>query len=1150
MIWNNSVLRTPENILGMKSKLLSVFILLSLFSFGSLPHKNISVLATGKWYKIAIREKGIHRITYEDFVNMGFDLSRNNDSTIRVFGNGGGMLPESNLQPRVDDLREISIQVVDGGDGRLDPGDYVLFYGESPDNWTYDYTTHLFTHFKNLYSDYTYYFVTSDNGKGKRIGTQASLDSIPNYYSYRLDDHVFHELDQRNLVQSGRVWYGEVFDNSKTSYDFPFLLPDVDSISPVRIVTYVAARSIVNSKFILSVNGIKKDSMTVDYYDPNDNQDFARFKQKVSQVFHVSSPVTLNLTYKLPYSTATGWLNFIEINCRRSLVWHGPQMGFRDGNSIGSKNKTLFTLSGATPDVKIWNISDQSNIKKIEGHLSHDTIRFIAATDSLKEFFAFDGSAYDSVHLVEAVKNQNLHAIVHSTPLIIVTNPLFVEDANRLADFHRQKNNMPATVVTTTEIYNEFSSGKPDLTAIRDFMKMLYDRGYPDNPPEYLLLFGDGSYDPKDRIPGNNNLIPTYQSVESLNTTRSYVTEDYYGIMADSAGANANGIIDIGIGRLPVSTVEQAKNIVDKIIHYSSVSDSVMSDWRNVMTFIADDEEDNLFLQETEKLTTIVKQKYPVFNVNKIYLDAYPLVITPAGERFPDVNKAINKAVADGSLIINYVGHGGDDGLANEKVVTIGDIQGWNNADKLPVFLTATCEFSQFDNPERYSAGETVLNQSPGGAIALYTSTRTSIAITNSQLDTCFFNNLIPPDGGPPLTMGDLIRITKNRNGNNAFIRNFVLLGDPAQNIAFPKNRIVTTEVNQHPVTGIPDTTRGLSLVNIKGQMQDVVGNKSVNFTGTLSAKIFDKPGTYRTLGNKSAQNGNSPQAFQLQNSLLAEQKVSVINGDFAFSFVIPKDIALKFGNGKISYYAKDTVTDANGYFDDIIIGGTDPGIIPGNSGPAIRLFMNDTNFISGGLTSADPLLIAFLEDPDGINATGIGIGHEILAVLDDNTPHPVVLNDLYLPEIDSYRKGTVKYPMSNLATGLHKLNLTAWDLYNNPSRSEISFFVFDQPVLTVGQVINYPNPVSDHTTFYFTPKQNTGTIDIRIQIFSLHGVLVKTIELNGISESGNVPIGISWDGRDASGNRLVNGLYIYRLIARGGNGTYTETSQKLMMLN
>ena len=482
-------------------------------------------------------------------------------------------------------------------------------------------------------------------------------------------------------------------------------------------------------------------------------------------------------------------------------------------------------------------------------------------------------------------------------------------------------------------------------------------------------------------------------------------------------------------------------------------------------------------------------------------------------------------------------------------MVTISDIQSWQNAGKLPVFLTATCEFSQFDNPERYSAGEMVLNQFPGGAIALFTSTRTSIATTNSALDTSFFHNLIPPAGEPLPTLGDLIKISKNRTNNNGFLRNFVLLGDPALTITFPKYRVLTTEINHHAADVAPDTILGLSVVSVKGEVADFNGNKQDNFTGKLTVKIFDKPVNYKTLGNKPGNGGSYPQTFQFQNSLLGEEKVSVSKGEFGFSFVVPKDIALQFGKGKISYYASDNLTDANGYFDNFIIGGKDPGINPVNLGPYIRLFMDDTLFVSGDITSENPVLLAFLRDTNGINATYLGIGHEILAVLDNNTSHPIVLNDYYEPDPDSYQSGTVTYPMSDLSTGLHHLKLTAWDYYDNPSSAEIAFFVFDRPELSIGQVINFPNPVIDHTTFRFIPLQNAGAMDIQIQIFCYTGQVRKIIE-SSVPESVNTPVDILWDGRDDNGNKLVSGLYLYKVIVRGENGAFTQTTQKMIILN
>jgi hypothetical protein len=1132
----------------MKYWLSSFYLLLSILSFAGMPHRSSSVLSSGKWYKIAVKETGIHKVSYDDFTAMGFDLTQVSSAEIRIYGNGGGMLPEANSASRIDDLREISVVVNDGGDGRIDPGDYVVFYGEGPDKWTFDYTTRLYTHAKNLYSDYSYYFICTGTGEGKHVEDEASLDSIPNITCYRFDDYAFHELDQVNLIESGRNWYGEKFDNVKNSYDFTFDFPNIDTITPVRLVTSVAARSSAVSKFLISTDTKSVDSVSVDYTDLQYSQNYAQLKQRTTLITRAQSPLHLNVTYRLPVPNALGWLNFLELYAYRELRWTGRQMGFRNAITIGASNKSKFILSGVTPAVTVWDVTDPGNISRINGRLSHDTLTFIVATDSLREFFAFDGTTYDSIHLVEKVPNQDLHALDPST-LVIITHPLFLDEAQRLAAFHREHNIITVNVVTTTQVYNEFGSGRPDITAIRDFMKLLYDNGYPNNSPKYLLLFGDGTYDPKDRVTGNNNMIPTYQSSESMNMVSSYVTEDYYGIMGDNAGQGSNGAIDIGIGRFPVTTTDQAKAMVDKIFHYSEVSDTILSDWRNTMTFVADDENSNLHMQQSEQLTKIVADKYPLFNVNKIYLDAYPLIITPAGERFPDVNVAIDKAVASGSLIINYTGHGGEDGWSGEKVLTVGDISSWNNADMLPVFITATCEFSRFDNPARFSAGEMVIDKAGSGAIALYSTTRQAMATSNLKLDTSFFRNLIPPDGQPYPTMGDLIRISKNNNGNNGNIRNFVLLGDPAQGIAFPKYHVVTTEINNHPVSDGADTVKGLSVLNVKGQIRDNHGDKIDNFNGTLFTKVFDKAAKYMTLGNKPGANGSYPAPFQLQNTLLAYEKSSVRNGSFDFSCVIPKDVNLKYGNGKISYYARDSVTDGSGYFSNVIIGGCDENIDPQNAGPAVRLYMDSTNFVSGGRTSASPVLLAFIKDTNGINYLGLGIGHELLAVLDGNSAYPAILNDYFNPDLDQYGSGSVRYPFYGLTSGYHTLSLRAWDFYDNSSETTISFFVMDQPVLSMQQVFNFPNPVKDQTTFQFNPMQNAGMLDIRIQISSCMGTVVKTIETK-VSESGSGPVFIHWDARGDNGSALCNGLYLYSVHIKGENGTSTQAVQKLMIIN
>ncbi len=681
-------------------------------------------------------------------------------------------------------------------------------------------------------------------------------------------------------------------------------------------------------------------------------------------------------------------------------------------------------------------------------------------------------------------------------------------------------------------------------------MKLLYDKAPVQDRPKYLLLFGDGSYDPKNRVPGNNNFIPTFQSIESLVGTASYVTDDYFGIMADNSGQESNGVIDIGIGRFPVSNVGEAQIMVDKIVDYSTGNYPVRSEWRNTITFVADDENINLHLSQAEEMTTIVAAKYPQFNVNKIYFDAYKMLEIPGGTRFPDANTALNKAVDKGSLIINYTGHGGETGWSYEQVLTTADIEKWSNAHRLPVFITATCEFSRFDNPERFTAGEMVILHPNGGAIALYSTTRLAYAGQNIKLDTSFFHHLMDRDeNGEYIKMGDLIKISKNNNANSQLLRNFVLLGDPAQNIAFAKNNVKTTLINGQPLLH-PVAVQGLSTVTVNGIIEDGSGQKLTDFDGIVNCTVFDKPVTYTTLGNRPYPE-TFPQNFKIQNSVLFNGNVSVKSGDFQFSFVVPKGISLQNGKGKMSYYAYSEETEATGYSDQIIIGGKDESIDPGNQGPDIAMYLDNRNFVTGGKTGSAPILLADLYDTNGINSFGLGIGHEIEAVLDNDRAHSMLLNDYFVPAFNSYTRGSLAFPLTGLATGQHSLTLKAWDMFDNSAERSITFYVADNPAFTVKNVVNAPNPMFDHTSFLFQPQQSYGgELEVQVWVYNLNGILVRTLTSTYFEPVAMAYLPqLTWDGTDTNGKKLSSGIYPYKIIFKGSNGAYSETSQKLVII-
>ncbi len=1124
----------------MIKKYLILFSILPILASGA-GIRSHSVLSSGSWYKIGVTHTGIQKVTYENLVSLGIDPSGIVPANLRVYGNGGGMLPEKVGVERIDDLRENPILVVDGNDGSFDPGDYILFYGVESDQVKFNATTRLFYHEKNIYSDTACYFINTDLGPGKRIGTIAS-DTLPvNSYSNRFADFAYYDNDLTNLIRSGKTWVGEEFNDTATSHAFQFVFPNIDQSSGARFTLSTVARSELVTYYHLYVNDSLVDDIQMDFTDL-DSYIYARPKVKSSLCFYPTDTLRVRLEYPLLSTASHGWLNYIEVNLQRFLVWEGPQMSFRDVNSIGPSKNTEFKIQDPAPGLTVWDITSLDSIRMVEPLQQDSIFKFRLPTPDLREFIAFDGSFFYPVNPIGPVGNQDLHG-TDPARLVIITHPLFLEQAERLAAFHREHDGLTTLVVTPAKIYNEFSSGQQDVTALRDFIKMNYDKN--SGQPGYVLFFGDGSYDYKNRIHGNNNMIPAFQSEESFKTSATFVTDDFYCALENGEGADAAGDLEIGAGRFPVSTAEEAREMTDKIIHYYDVTDTTFGPWKNNVTFVCDDGDNNLHFDQAEKLTKIVREKYPEFNVNKVYSDAYQIVEIPGGNRYPEANAAINKAVNDGNLVINYTGHGGETNWSEEQILTFQDINSWTNTGKLPVFVTATCEFSRFDNPERYTAGETIITKPTTGAIALYTTTRLSMAPSNFRLDSSFVLHLRETGAdGKYLKIGDAVRLSKNYNLNNAYIKNWVLLGDPAMTIPFPVYRVETTEVNGEPYAAT-DTILGRQTVEIKGHVVDESGTVLDGFNGMVFVKVFDKPVTYSTRGNQAE---SYPAEFQCQNSLLFEGETAVSKGLFSFSFVVPADINLQYGDGKISYYAKTETTDATGYTNDLVIGGFDPTINLENEGPRISLYLDDRSFKDRDKTGLNTLLIADLSDTDGINSTGLGFGHEITMVLDDDESEVTVLNDYFEQDPGRYQSGTVTYPMTGLTMGMHTLTLRAWDLFNNSSEKTIHFFAYSDSSLTATNVMNFPNPFSEGTTFSITPKTGSGTIGVTIEICSLIGQPVTTLNF-AYESAADGPVTYYWNGTNGNGEKLRSGLYPYRVTLTGQNGMETRTSGKLVII-
>lgn len=1115
-----------------------------------------SLLANGKWYKISVSESGIYKLSYNDFQNMGISVS--NPKNIRIYGYGGGQLPEIAGELNLDDMVENAIFVEGEEDGVFDASDYVLFYGQGQTLWNYNSEKEIFHHQTNVYTDRTYYFINTDIGVGKRIENSINQSTQENIVINDFLDHAYVESDLVNHAKSGRIWYGDLFNSTLNSRNYSFSFPNIKTSKSVSVRIDVSASAGKNTQFSYTIEGqnfLSSSMGTKSTYVP------ATSASNEYSLTASGESIDVNLTYNYPNYQA--WLDFIDVNAYRSLTMTGDMMHFRNPQSL-SNGTIKYEISVTNGNYTIWDVSNPLIPRNQEKNFSNNQISFKIEGQNLNEFIIFNGNQYYSAAFEGEVENQNLHGLGFHD-MIIVSHPDFLEQAQRLAEHHIVNDGLRVYTTIPQKIYNEFSSGSQDIAAIRNFVKMLYDRA--DNPedlPKYLLLFGDGSYDNKNRISGNTNYIPTYQSINSLNyygTTFyfSFVTDDFYAMMDDGEASLDQkkmliGAIDVGVGRLPVQTVQQAKEVVDKILNYAFTGNLVdpatnyenlvsnYSGWRNNITFVADDE--GSYLSYSEELANEIDTLYPIYNIDKIYLDAYKQISTPGGERYPEAKAAINQRMNRGTLILNYIGHGGELGLAHERILEISDIQSWNNPYNPALFYTQTCELSRFDDPERTSAGEMIAIKANGGAIAMVTTTRPTYAHSTFRMAKVFFDNAFTFSKKEYLRIGDLYRLAKSSAANDANLIGVVLLGDPALTLAYPKYNVITTHINGIPIEAAIDTLTALSQVEVKGYIQDNNSNVASGFDGTIYPLVYDKKNNLATLGN----DGSYIQTFKLQNSIIYKGKASVQDGEFSFTFNVPKDINYKYDFGKISYYAENGIIDANGYTNDLIIGGTNNEALEDSEGPKLRLFMNDTNFVDGGITNQNPVLLGLLDDFTGINSMGTGIGHDIKAVLDNNSQNPIVLNDFYEADLDSYQSGKVLYGLNNLTEGSHTLQLTVWDIYNNVSEAELNFVVRHNSNLIMDEVITYPNPFSEQLHFNIKHNQTGQDIKIELYIYNVMGRMVR--QYSGlITPYGFNTTPIIWDGKSSSGAEMEDGIYIYTISFHSNDGDVATYSDKIIKI-
>jgi len=1116
-----------------------------------------SVLRTGEWYRFFVEKSGVYRINRSFLQSLGMNVNVD-PRRIQLFGHGGKMLPLSNAVNFPTDPQEMTIRIIGEEDGSFDNSDYILVYLEGHDQWSQENFTHL-----NYYSDKAYYYITLGSSLGKRIQNYQEPTATATVTTNTFDDYHFHERDLVNIGRLGRRWFGEQF-GIQNNYSFTFNIPNIDNSEPIQAQVRMASAATSSTSLVIRANGTEVANATLVETGT------------VSPPYYVDTPINFtinaqsNIDLQLAFTNngvpnARVFLDFITLRAKRFLAGGNQQYHIQSQQLDFGNGVVQMNFQNTQNLIDIWDISDIYNVSAIAIN-GNSSFSFKAIQGQGKRFVAVHQSDFLTPQRESnaRVVNQNLKGTIFQNngqfqdiDYLIITPRNLRSEAQRLANFHQNTNQMVVRIVDLESIYQEFSSGRQDISAIRNFVRYVYwNASVPSNRVKFLNLFGDASFDFKNRVPAsiNTNIVPIYHAING-NTTgiSSFMSDDFYGYMDANEGNLdqffPNGI-DIAVGRMLVSNTMQAKEMVNKVIDYHD--EKSYGRWRNNLVVISDDTDkpsDASLQSRMNQAADVIVAEKPFFNMAKIFLDAYQQETSAGGQRYPKAREDFKNAFENGTLVINYLGHGGEEGLAAERVYEKSDGQNFSNKFRYPLFITLTCEFSRFDNPYRPTAGEYTYWNPNGGAIAMITTTREIGQITAENANFVLNEYLFGYGASNEVaSMAEALRRTKNSFGNSS-LRVISFIGCPATKLAIPKPKIIITKVNDVPLAQSNTVLNALSSVKLSGEVRDESGNQLLtNYNGQLAVQVFDKNRTAITLNNDFL----SPQInFNILGETIFRGNATVTNGVFEFSFVVPRDIRVNVGNGRVSLYAKTSnpsLQNQTGYELGIQVGGVNANAPVDNIAPTAILYMNDETFINGGITNNNPIFLANMEDDSGMNTVG-GIGHDMVAILDGDESNPIIMNNFYEADVDDFTKGSVRFPFRNLEKGLHHIKFTAWDTHNNPVTSELNFVVTGEDQITLSNVLNYPNPFVSYTQFWFSHDRPFEPLDVQVQIFTVTGKVVKTINQTVITE-GFLSREITWDGRDDFGDKIGKGVYIYRLKVKSTlTNKISEKVEKLVIL-
>ena len=1107
-----------------------------------------SLLSQGKWVKIRVKDAGVYAITKSQLASMGFK----NPSQVCLYGYNLPVLPEAGIEQLRDDLTEIPLYRRDDSS--------LLFYSFGTTRWTRkSRNSSEFSHFNNPYSKYVYYFLT-ERTEGQpaefaKVSDDEDVEAITDF-----DDYALVENDEFSFINSGRTFYERYdFANGKKK-SYSIKLPGIATDEAKLCVKFAAAGS-TTSKLSVTANDT---TYTPFSFRALGEYEYAIDATKTYGFYCPKAETTVTLSHDRQ-SGVKGHLDYIAVFYKHKLDMSGSSyLAFRTKDSNGDIHK--FQITGSDANTRVWAVTSPSSTYEVEGKLEGDKYTAeVWAETPCQEYIAVNvGSSFPLPEVVGTVNNQDLHALGNIDYVIIVpANGKLSSQAQRLADAHTAKDSLRCVVVRADQIYNEFSSGTPDITAYRRFMKMLYDKASsPADQPKNVCLFGDGVWDNKMLTDGMSrqsadSYLLCYEADNSISHTDSYVCEEYITLLADGKGVKPlKERLDCGVGRITVTTEAQAKAVVDKLIRY--INNKETGSWKNTICVMADDGNANVHMNDAEAITTQTQSQYPNYHIRKIYWDSYKREQSAVGNSYPATYADINKQMEDGALIMNYTGHGAAYCLSHEQVLKRDDFENWSSP-RVPLWIHAACDVTPFDMDEE-NIGEIGLTNPNGGAIGVVSTARTVYSAQNRTLNVNFMKYVLnDKSDGTPYTLGEALAMAKSQIATQTSISkrdslnkcHFVLLGDPALHLARPTYRAVVDEFTGGEVKdGMPRIGAG-AVVSVKGHIEDEDGELASDFQGTVSPIVFDN--LEQITCNNNAEEDITPKTYYDRTKTLYMGTDSVHSGHFQFSFPVPLDINYSDESGLLSLYATNTsnTIEANGKYEDFLVGGT-YDIGSDTQGPTITISLNGKEFKSNGdslvvsdvLFHETPYFRATLFDESGISTTGSGIGHDINLVIDNDPFMTYNLNGYYVNTIGSWKEGSVEFSIPALSSGSHSLLFRAWDNFNNPSSITLSFEVVEglEPQIFS---LRINTPVRGQLDLVVENDRPQSTLDVEVEVYDMAGRKVWRGHESGISTTNYYTYSCNLN---AMNGHMPPGIYICKAYVSTANGDKASKSIKFVV--